>query len=59
VRLAARGARETAAGGTAPVEDPEEAQQLKVQAARIYREAGAIAVLVTGVVMLARSFVAP
>lgn len=54
MRLAARGARETADGGVAPVEDPEEARQLKRQAARVYGEAGAIALLVTGVVMLAR-----
>jgi hypothetical protein len=38
----------------APVEDVEEARQLKRQAGRVYRESAAIAVLVTGVVMLAR-----
>lgn len=54
MRLAARGARETVSGGTAAVEDPEEARQLKRQAGRVYRESAAIAVLVTGLVLLAR-----
>jgi hypothetical protein len=54
VRLAARGARETATGGTTPVEDAEEARQLKRQARRVYGESAAIAVLVTGLVLLAR-----
>jgi hypothetical protein len=54
VRLAARGAREIANGGTAPVEDPEEARHLKRQAGRVYRESAAIALLVTGIVVLAR-----
>jgi hypothetical protein len=54
VRLAARGARETPDGGMAPIEDPEEVRQLKRQAGRVYRESTAIAVLTTGVVMLAR-----
>jgi hypothetical protein len=54
VRLAARGARETAGGGVAAIEHAEDAQQLKRQAARIVREAIAIAVVVIGVVMLAR-----
>lgn len=54
MRLAARGARETAGGGTAPIEDLEEARQLKRQAGRVYQESTAIAVLATGVVMLAR-----
>ena len=54
MRLAARGARETAEGGVAPIEDPEEARQLKRQARRVHRESLAIAVLATGVVMLAR-----
>ena len=57
MRLAARGARETANGGVTPVEDPEEAKQLKRQAARVYREAAAVALLVTGVTMIARSMV--
>jgi hypothetical protein len=55
VRLAARGAREAANGGVVAVEDAEEAEQLRRQAARVYRESGAIALLVTGVTMLARS----
>ena len=54
MRLAARGARETADGKVAPVEDPEDVRQLKRQAARIYRESAAIAILVTGVTLLAR-----
>jgi hypothetical protein len=54
VRLAARGARETAGGGTAAIEDQDELRQLRRQAARVYRESAAIAVLVTGVAMLAR-----
>jgi hypothetical protein len=54
VRLAARGARETAGGKIASVEDPEEVLQLKRQAARVYRESVAVAVLFTGVVLLAR-----
>lgn len=54
MRLAARGARETADGTGVPVEDAEEARQLKRQAGRVYRESVAIAVLATGVVMLAR-----
>jgi hypothetical protein len=54
VRLAARGARETAGGGVASIEDAEEARQLKRQAGRVYRESAAVAVLVTGVVLLAR-----
>ena len=52
--LAARGARETANGGTCAIEDAEEAKQLRRQAARVYRESAAIALLVTGVTMLAR-----
>ncbi len=36
------------------VEDEEEARQLKRQAARVYRESAAVAVLVTGVALLAR-----
>lgn len=55
--LAARGARETE-GGVAAVDDPTAVQQLKVQAARVYREAIAIAVVVTAVVMLARGLLA-
>jgi hypothetical protein len=54
VRLAARGAREIANGGTGSVEDAEEARQLKRQASRVYRESAAIAVLVTGLAVLAR-----
>jgi hypothetical protein len=42
----------------APIEDPEELRQVKRQALRVYRESTAIAVLVTGVVMLARGLVA-
>jgi hypothetical protein len=54
VRLAARGARETAGGGAAPIDDPDEARQLKRQARRVYAESAAIALLVTGLVVLAR-----
>lgn len=54
MRLAARGARETADGKVESIEDAEEANQLRRQAARVYRESAAIAVLVTGVTMLAR-----
>lgn len=54
MRLAARGARETADGKIVSVEDAEEANQLRRQAARVYRESTSIAVLVTGVTMLAR-----
>ncbi len=54
MRLAARGARETTTGGTAPVEDVEEARQLKRQARRVFGESAAVAVLVTGLVVLAR-----
>jgi hypothetical protein len=57
VSLAARGARETASGGVVAVEDAEEVKQLRRQAARVYREAAAIALLVTGVTMLARSMI--
>ena len=56
MRLAARGARETAGGGVATLEDPEEVRQLKRQAFRIYREAVSIALLVTGATMLARGW---
>ena len=38
----------------APIEDPEERRQLKRQALRVYRESTAVALLVTGVVMIAR-----
>jgi hypothetical protein len=54
VRLAARGARETAGGGRTPIQDPEERRQLMRQAFRVYRESTSVALLVTGVVMLAR-----
>lgn len=54
MRLAARGARETEGGGVVSIEDAEEAWQLKRQAGRVYRESAAVAVLVTGVVLLAR-----
>jgi len=54
VRLAARGARETASGGTGPVEDPEEARQLRRQARRVFGESAAIALLLTGIAVLAR-----
>ena len=55
MRLAARGARETEKGTVTSIEDPEEAKLLKRQAARVYRESVAIALLVTGVSLLARS----
>jgi hypothetical protein len=55
VRLAARGARETAGGGVAAIEDAEAAHELKRQAARIHRESVAIALIVTCVALLARS----
>lgn len=54
--FAARGARETPNGTVAPIEDPEEVKQLKRQAARVYRESVAIAVLVGGLTILARGF---
>jgi hypothetical protein len=54
VRLAARGARETEGGVVAAIEDPEEVRQLRGRARRIYGEALAMAVLATGLVMLAR-----
>jgi hypothetical protein len=52
--LAARGARETEGGGAAPIDDPGAIRQLKSQAARVYFESFAIAVVVIAVVMLAR-----
>jgi hypothetical protein len=54
VRLAARGARETA-GGIVAVENRDEAAALRGQAARVWWEALAIALVVTAVVMLART----
>lgn len=57
MRLAARGAREAADGSTCSIVDAEEATQLRRQAARVYRESAAIAVLLTGVSMLARGMV--
>ena len=54
MRLAARGARETT-GGLVPVENREEAAALRSQAARVWREALAIALVATAVVMLART----
>lgn len=54
MRLAARGARETA-GGIATVDNGDEAAALRTQAARVWRESLAIAVVVTAVVMLART----
>ena len=54
MRLAARGARETATGGTAPIESADEARQLKRQARRVYGESAAVALLVTGLVLVAR-----
>ena len=51
--LAARGARETDTG-VQPITDPDEVRQLRRQASRIYRESAAVAVLVTGLAMLAR-----
>jgi hypothetical protein len=56
--LAARGARETERGGVTPIADPETVRELKSQASRVVREALAIAVLVTAVVMLARGLLA-
>jgi len=58
VMLAARGARETERGGVTPIDDPEAVRELKGQASRAVREAVAIAVLVTAVVMLARGLLA-
>jgi hypothetical protein len=58
VRLAARGARETADGRVAAIEDPEEVRQLERQARRVYGESLAIALLVTGLTMLARGLLA-
>jgi hypothetical protein len=56
--LAARGARETGRGGVTPIGDAEAVRQLKGQASRVVREAVAIAVLVTALVMLARGLLA-
>ncbi len=58
MRLAARGAREKPGGGVEAIEDPEEADQLRRQARRVHGESLALAVLLTGVAMLARAFVA-
>ena len=52
--MAARGAREEAEGGITTIDDPEAVEQLKSQAARVYFEAIAIAVVAIAVVMLAR-----
>ena len=52
--LAARGAREKEGGGAAAIDDPGASRQLKSQAARVYFESFAIAVVVIAVVMLAR-----
>ena len=52
--LAARGAREKEGGGAAAIDDADAIHQLKSQAARVYFEAFAIAVVVIAVVMLAR-----
>ena len=52
--LAARGARETEGGGVAAIDGPDAIRQLKSQAARVYVESVAIAVVVIAVVMLAR-----
>jgi hypothetical protein len=54
VRLAARGARETADGIVA-VENRDDAAALRGQAARVWREALAIAVVAAAVVMMART----
>ena len=54
MRLAARGARETVSG-VALIDDLDVARTLRRQAARVWREATAIAIVVTGVVMLARA----
>ena len=54
MRLAARGARETA-GGIVAVENRDEAAVLRGQAVRVWREALAIALVVTAVVMMART----
>ena len=51
--LAARGAREKE-GGAAAIDDSGAIRQLKSQAARVYFESFAIAVVVIAVVMLAR-----
>jgi hypothetical protein len=56
VRLAARGARETASG-VARIEDRDEARQLRRQATRIHVESAAIAVTALGLVMIARGLV--
>ena len=52
--LAARGARESEKGGVAAIDDPVARRQLKSQAARVYLESIAIAIVVIAVVMLAR-----
>jgi hypothetical protein len=52
--LAARGARETAGGGTTAIEDEEEVRQLRRQAGRVHREALGVGVLAVGLAMLAR-----
>jgi hypothetical protein len=57
VVLAARGTRETEQG-IRPITDPNEVWQLKAQAARVYKEALAIAVVAIAVVMLARGLLA-
>jgi len=54
VRLAARGARETVSG-VALIDDLDVAQTMRRQASRVWREATAIGIVVTGVVMLARA----
>jgi hypothetical protein len=56
VVLAARGARETS-DGIQTIQDASVVQQLKSQASRVYREALAIAILVTAVIMLARGLI--
>ena len=53
--LAARGSRETTKGVIA-VADQSEARQLRRQATRIHLESAAIAVVVLGLVMIARGF---
>ena len=54
MRLAARGARETASG-VVPIDDAGEATALRTQATRVWRESLAIAVIATAVAMIARA----
>lgn len=56
--LAARGARESEAGGVEAIRVPEVVRQLKRRASHVLLEALAIAVVVIAVVMLARGLMA-